>query len=52
MRKGVESSKAKGHRDWERIRKRSCCSRGESLFKTNSPARAPRRYGKSRPAHT
>jgi hypothetical protein len=52
MRKGVESSKAKGRRDWERMRKHSCCSWGESLFKANSPARAPRRYEKSRPAHT
>jgi hypothetical protein len=31
----------------ERMRKRNYCSRGESLFKTNSPARAPRRYGRS-----
>jgi hypothetical protein len=51
-RKGAESSKTKGRRDWERMRKRNCCSRGESLFKANSPARAPRRYGKSRPEHT
>jgi hypothetical protein len=52
MRKGAESSKAKGRRDWERMRKRNCCSWGESLFKANSPARAPRCYGKSRPACT
>jgi hypothetical protein len=52
MQKGVESSKAKGHREWERMRKRNCCSRGESLYKANSPARAPRHYGKSQSAHT
>jgi hypothetical protein len=52
MRKGAESSKAKGRRDWERMQKRNCCSRGESLFKRNSPARAPRRYEKSQLAHT
>jgi hypothetical protein len=28
-------------------RKHNCCSRGESLFKADSPARAPKRHGKS-----
>jgi hypothetical protein len=36
----------------KRMRKCNCCTRGESLFKADSPARAPRRYMKSRPTHT
>jgi hypothetical protein len=36
----------------ERMRKRNCCTRGESLFKEESPASAPRRRRKSRPART
>jgi hypothetical protein len=34
----------------EKMRKRNCCTRGESLFKEDSPARAQRRRRKSRPA--
>jgi hypothetical protein len=52
MRKGAESSKAKGCRDWERMRKCNCCSRGESLFKEDYPARASRRRRKSRLTRT
>jgi hypothetical protein len=44
---GAESLKAKGRNNWERMRKRNCCTPGESLFKVDSPARAPRRYKKS-----
>jgi hypothetical protein len=36
----------------ERMRKRNCCTRGESLFKEDSPARAPRCRRKSRPTCT
>jgi hypothetical protein len=36
----------------ERMRKHNCCTRGESLFKEDTPARASRRHRKSRPAHT
>jgi hypothetical protein len=36
----------------ERMRKRNCCMRGESLFKEDSPALAPRRHRKSRPTRT
>jgi hypothetical protein len=49
---GAESSKAKERCDWERMRKRNCSARGESLFKADSPARTLRRYRKSRPTHT
>jgi hypothetical protein len=52
MQRGAESSKAKWRNDWERMRKRNCCTRGESLFKADSLAHAPRRYRKSRPTHT
>jgi hypothetical protein len=52
MQRGAKSSKAKGRDDCERMRKCNCCARGESLFKADSPARAPSRYGKSRSAHT
>jgi hypothetical protein len=34
------------------MRKRNCCTQGESLFKADSPARALRRYRKSQPKHT
>jgi hypothetical protein len=36
----------------KRMRKRNCRTRGESLFKADSPARAPRHCGKSRPTRT
>jgi hypothetical protein len=36
----------------ERMRKRNCCAWGESLFKEDSPARAPRRHRKSHPTRT
>jgi hypothetical protein len=36
----------------ERMRKRNYYTRGESLFKEGTPARAPRRRGKSRPTRT
>jgi hypothetical protein len=36
MQRGAESSKAKGRSSWERMRKRNCCTRGESLFKIDS----------------
>jgi hypothetical protein len=52
MQRGAESSKAKGRSDWERMQKCNCCTQGESLFKADSLARAPRRYKKSRPTHT
>jgi hypothetical protein len=52
MQRGAESSKAKGCSSWERMRKRNCCTRGESLFKADSPARAPRRRRKSRLTRT
>jgi hypothetical protein len=52
MQRGVESSEAKGRNNWERMRKLNGCTQGESLFKANSPARAPRRRGKSRPMRT
>jgi hypothetical protein len=52
MQRGAESSKAKWRNDWERMRKRNCCTRGESLFKADSLAHAPRRYRKSSPTHT
>jgi hypothetical protein len=32
MQRGAESSEAKGRSNWERMRKRNCCTRGESLF--------------------
>jgi hypothetical protein len=55
-----ESANAKGCRELEgervqrveRMRKCNCYTRGESLFKEDSPARAPRRRKKSRPART
>jgi hypothetical protein len=55
-----ESANAKGRgelegervRQLERMRKCNCCTRGESLFKEDSPARAPRRRRKSRPTRT
>jgi hypothetical protein len=34
------------------MRKSNCCTWGEPLFKEDSPARAPRRHRKSRPART
>jgi hypothetical protein len=49
MQRGAESSEAKGRSNWERMRKRNCRTRGESLFKVDSPARAPRHRGKSSP---
>jgi hypothetical protein len=52
MQIGAEGLKAKGRSDWKRMRKRNCCSWDESLFKADSSARAPRRYRKSRLAHT
>jgi hypothetical protein len=60
MQRGTESSKAKGRgelegeraQQLERMQKRNCCTRGESLFKEDSPARALRRRRKSRPTHT
>ena len=52
MQRGAQSSKAKGRSDWERMRKHNCCTWGESLFKADSPAHAPRRRRKSRPTHT
>jgi hypothetical protein len=36
----------------ERMQKRNYCTRGESLFKEDSPARAPRCRKKSRPTRT
>jgi hypothetical protein len=36
----------------ERMRKHNYCTRGESLFKEDTTARAPRRHKKSRSAHT
>jgi hypothetical protein len=36
----------------ERMRKRNCCTRGESLIKEGSPARALRCRRKSRPTRT
>jgi hypothetical protein len=52
MQRGAESSKAKGHNSWERMRKRNCCTRGESLFRKDSLARTPRCRRKSRPTRT
>jgi hypothetical protein len=52
MQRGAESSKAKGLNSLERMQKRNYCTRGESLFKADSPARAPRRRRKSRPTRT
>jgi hypothetical protein len=55
-----ESVNAKGRGELEgeraqqlgRMRKRNCCTRGESLFKEDSPAHAPRRRRKSCPTRT
>jgi hypothetical protein len=52
MQRDTESLEEKGRNYWERMRKCNCCTRGESLFKADSPARAPRRRGKSRPMRT
>jgi hypothetical protein len=52
MQRDAESSKAKGHSSWEKMRKRNRCTWGESLFKEDSLARAPRRCRKSRPTRT
>jgi hypothetical protein len=55
-----KNANAKGHgelegeraQQLEKMRKRNCCTRGESLFKEDSPARAPRHHRKSRPTRT
>jgi hypothetical protein len=52
MQRGAEGSKAKGRSSWEKIRKCNCCTRGESLFKEDSLARAPRRHRESPPTRT
>jgi hypothetical protein len=52
MQSGAKSSKAKGRSSWDRMQKRNCCTWGESLFKANSPARAPTHHRKSRPTRT
>jgi hypothetical protein len=52
MQRGIENSKAKGRSSWEKMRKRNRCTRGESLFKEDSLARAPRCRGKSRSMRT
>jgi hypothetical protein len=52
MQRGAEGSKVKGRNNWERMRKHNRCTWGESLFKEDSPARAPRRRRKSRPTRT
>jgi hypothetical protein len=52
MQRGAESSKAKGRGGWERMRKCNYCTWGESLFKEDSPAHAPRRCRESRPMRT
>jgi hypothetical protein len=36
----------------EKMQKRNCCTRSESLFKEDTPARAPRLCKKSRSART
>jgi hypothetical protein len=36
----------------ERMRKHNYCTRGESLFEEDTPARAPKRHRKSRLTHT
>jgi hypothetical protein len=52
MQRGAKSSKAKGRSSWEKMRKHTCNTRGESLFKEDSLTRAPRRRRKSRPTRT
>jgi hypothetical protein len=52
MQRGAESSKVKGRNDWERMRKHNYCTRGESLFKADSPARVLRCYKRSHPTRT
>jgi hypothetical protein len=52
MQRGAKSSKAKGRSSWEKMRKHNCCTWGESLFKEDSLARAPRCRRESRPMRT
>jgi hypothetical protein len=52
MQRGAESSKAKGRNSWEKMRNRNRCTRGESLFKEDSLARAPRHRRESRPTRS
>jgi hypothetical protein len=44
--------KGKRAQQLERMRKCNCYTRGDSLLKEDSPARAPRRHRKSRPTRT
>jgi hypothetical protein len=50
--KGREEHEGEMAQQLERMRKRNYCTRGESLFKEDSPARAPRCHRKSRPTRT
>jgi hypothetical protein len=52
MQRGAENSEAKGRINWERMRMCNYYARAESLFKADSPARAPRRHRKSCPTCT
>jgi hypothetical protein len=52
MQRGLREFEGERVQQLEKMQKRNRCTRGESLFKEDSLARAPKRRRKSRPTRT